>query len=73
MNINPSGFLWPKEHKLVLFLIKEQEAAIAWDLSEHGTLGKIILSPLSSLQSNTSLGLNEIFPYHQEYTTRSSK
>jgi len=30
ININPSGFLWLEEHKLVLFLIKEQEAAIAW-------------------------------------------
>jgi len=28
MNINPSGLLWPEEHKLILFLIKEQEAAI---------------------------------------------
>jgi len=26
MDINPSGFLLPEEHKLVLFLIKEQEA-----------------------------------------------
>jgi len=25
MNINPSGFLWPEEEKLVLFLIKAQE------------------------------------------------
>ena len=34
MDIDPSGFLWLEEHKLVLFLIKEQEAAIAWDLCE---------------------------------------
>jgi len=34
MNINSSGFLWLEEHKLVLFLIKKQEAAIAWDPSE---------------------------------------
>jgi len=47
MNINPSGFLWPEEHKLVLFLIKEQEAAIAWTRVNVGTLGNYS-SPLSS-------------------------
>jgi len=31
MNINPSGFLWPEEEKLVLFLIKAQEEVIAWE------------------------------------------
>ena len=36
MNINPSGFLWLEEEKLVLFLIKAQEEVIAWDLTEHG-------------------------------------
>jgi len=48
MNINPSGFLWTEEHKLVPFLIKKQEAAIAWDPSECRTSGRIISSPLSS-------------------------
>src|SRR5882724_8252119 len=46
MNINPSGFLWPEEHKLVLFLIKEQEAAIAWDLSDHGNFRKDYFEPI---------------------------
>ena len=34
MNINVTSFLWPEEEKLVLFLIKVQEAGIAWDTSE---------------------------------------
>jgi len=29
MNINPLGFLWLEEHKLILFPIREQEAEIA--------------------------------------------
>src|SRR5882724_12282584 len=40
MNINPSGFLWLEEEKLVLFLIKAQEEAIAWDLTECGNFRK---------------------------------
>jgi len=33
MNSNVSGFLWPEEEKLVLFLIIAQEEALAWDAS----------------------------------------
>jgi len=73
MNINPSGFLWPEEHKLVLFLIKSKKQQIAWDPSERGNFGKNYFEPLSSRWLNTSLGLNKIFPYHQEYMMRSSK
>jgi len=46
MNINPSGFLWLEEHKLVLFLIKEQEAAIAWDPSEWGNFRRDYFEPI---------------------------
>jgi len=46
MNINLSGFLWLKEKKLVLFLIKNQEAAIAWDQSEHGNFRKDYFKPI---------------------------
>ena len=46
MNINPSGFLWLEEHKLVLFLIKEQEAAIAWDPSEWGNFKRDYFKPI---------------------------
>src|SRR5882724_4009525 len=40
MNINLSGFLWPEEEKLILFLIKAQEEVIAWDPTEHGNFRK---------------------------------
>ena len=46
MNSNLSGFLWPEEHKLVLFLIKKQEAAIAWDTSECRNFRKDYFEPL---------------------------
>ena len=46
MNINPLGFLWPEEEKLVLFLIKTQEEAIAWDLTEHGNFRKDYFEPI---------------------------
>jgi len=46
MNINPSGFLWLEEHKLVLFLIKEKEAAIAWDPSEWGNFRRDYFDPI---------------------------
>src|SRR5882724_2724975 len=46
MNINPSGFLWLEEHKFILFLIKEQEAAIAWDPSECGNFRKDYFEPI---------------------------
>src|SRR6266481_2518151 len=46
MNINASGFLWPEEEKLVLFLIKAQEEGIAWDVSERGNFGKDYFDPI---------------------------
>ena len=46
MNINPLGFLWPEIHKIVLFLIKEQEVAIAWDLSKCGNFRKDYFKPI---------------------------
>jgi len=41
MNINPLGFLWLEEEKLVLFLIKAQEEVIAWILPSMETSGRI--------------------------------
>jgi len=70
MNINPSGFLWLQEHKLVPFLIKEQVAAIAWDPSEHINFRKDYFEPIVI---PTSHGSNEIFPYHPGYMTVSSE
>src|SRR5882724_12767562 len=46
MNINQSGFLWPDEEKLVLFLIKAQEGGIAWDVSEWGNFQKNYFDPV---------------------------
>jgi len=46
MDINPSGFLLPEEHKLVLFLIKEQEALMAWDPSEWGNFRRDYFEPI---------------------------
>jgi len=40
MKINPSGFLFLEEEKLVLLLIKAQEKAIAWDPTECGNFRK---------------------------------
>src|SRR5882724_9895088 len=64
MKINPSGFLWPEEEKLVPFLIKAQEEAIAWDPTEHGNFRKITLSPLSYQLFPTPHGLSATFLYH---------
>src|SRR5882672_4961929 len=46
MDINLSGFLWPEEEKLMLFLIKAQEAAIAWDLTKRGKFRKDYFKPV---------------------------
>jgi len=46
MDINPQVFLWPEEHKLVLFIIKGQGAAIAWDLSEQGNFRRDYFEPI---------------------------
>ena len=46
MDINPSAFLWPEEEKLVLFLIKAQEAAIAWDPTKRGNFRKDYFEPV---------------------------
>jgi len=46
MDINPSAFLWPEEEKLILFLIKAQEADIAWDPTKHGNFRKDYFKPV---------------------------
>jgi len=48
------------------FLIKEQEAAIAWDLSEWGTSGRIISSHCHPDSWAHTMGSTKIFPYHQD-------
>jgi len=46
MNTNALGFLWVEEEKLTLFLIKAQEAAIAWDLRKKGKFRKDYFEPI---------------------------
>ena len=46
MNINATSFLWLEEEKPVLFLIKVQEAGIAWDASERGNFRKDYFDPI---------------------------
>src|SRR5882724_7837735 len=46
MNINPLGCLWPEEEKLVLFLIKAQEEAITWDLTQPANFRKDYFKPI---------------------------
>lgn len=36
MNINPDGFLWPEEEKLVHHLVKTQELGFTWTENEKG-------------------------------------
>jgi len=52
MKINLSGFLWPEEEKLVLFLIKAQEEAIAWDPTECGNFRKDLYLPEYTMKSS---------------------
>src|SRR5882724_5999456 len=46
ININVSGFPWPEEEKLILFLIKAQEEGIEWDASECGNFPKDYFDPV---------------------------
>ena len=71
MNINPLGFLWPEEEKLVLFLIKAQEEAIAWDLTECGNFRKHDFK-LIIIPTVTHHGLSATFLYPLEYMMRLS-
>ncbi|KAF8581433.1 hypothetical protein K439DRAFT_1353865 [Ramaria rubella] len=47
MNINPEGFLWPKEVNLVYELIRLQEAGIAWDILERGSFREDYFKPIA--------------------------
>jgi len=72
MNINPLGFLWLKEEKLVLFLIKAQEEAIAWDPTESGNFRKDYFKLIIIPTVTHTHGLSTTFLYHLEYMMRSS-
>ena len=34
LEVDPSGFLWPEEHKPILWLVHTHEMAFAWDASK---------------------------------------
>ena len=45
-DLNPDGFLWPEEVKLVQWLIKTHERAFAWEESEKGAFREDYFAPL---------------------------
>ena len=46
LDIDPTDFLWPEEHKLVWWLIKTHEEAFAWDAFECRTFYEDMFPPL---------------------------
>ena len=46
LEVDPLGFLWPEERKLILWLVRTHEMAFAWDASEQGTFHKDMFPPL---------------------------
>lgn len=46
-NVNPSGFLWPEEVKLVHWFVREYETAFAWNELERGTLREDYFPPIT--------------------------
>lgn len=47
MNINPDGFLWPEEVKLIHHLIKSQELGLAWTEDEKGKFSDEYFEPIT--------------------------
>lgn len=46
MNINPDGFLWPEEEKLVHHFVKIQELSFAWTEDEKGKFSDEYFDPI---------------------------
>lgn len=46
MNLNPDGFLWPEEERLVTDVLKNHEMAFAWDDSERGCFREDYFEPV---------------------------
>ena len=44
--MNPTGFLWPEEEKLIHYLIKIQEDAFAWKETEKGRFDTKYFDPI---------------------------
>ena len=45
LNLNPEGFLWPKEEKLFQYIMQLNEEALAFEKTDHGTLKESYFSP----------------------------
>jgi hypothetical protein len=46
LQLNPDGFLWPEEEKLVHHLVKEQEECLSWIEEEKGELWQDFFPPV---------------------------
>ncbi|HEV7735893.1 MAG TPA: reverse transcriptase family protein, partial [Chlamydiales bacterium] len=46
MKLNPEGFMWPEEEKLVIWIIRAHEGVFAWDASERGMFRKDYFAPI---------------------------
>ena len=46
MPINPDGFLWPEEEKLVLYIMRMHEDAFAWTEEEKGKFSENYFEPV---------------------------
>jgi hypothetical protein len=46
LQLNPDGFLWPEEEKLVHHLVKEQEECLSWIEEEKGEFHQDFFSPV---------------------------
>ena len=46
MDVNPDGFLWPDEEKLVHNVIRNHEMAFAWDETERGSFREDYFEPV---------------------------
>jgi hypothetical protein len=46
LDVNPEGFLWDKEVKLVEWLVKEQENAFIWEEAEKGRFDPEYFDPI---------------------------
>jgi hypothetical protein len=45
-NLNTVGFMWPEEERLAHWIIRENEAALAWDETEKGRFSEQYFDPI---------------------------
>jgi hypothetical protein len=64
-DLNPDGFMWPKEECLVHWIMRENEMAFAWDASQRSTS-----TPSGFPQLHMSPGSCKTFLSHQAFERR---